>query len=405
MSQLEHLETTFDAEAIKGIVEEISRQKKAKRDFLFPAGKMRFTDEGMIELGGLKLFQVGEKVVTDWEEAEALADATGARIVPTEAGALPIRPKAESQLAQRLGLPMSYVSRLRESGYKDLVSHNFTELLHRNNNKLMLRCLDNQVRAVVSDSYRILDNADLFFCAADVFQEVGAQLWKARLWEDGFEMIAVAPHIAGEVSTDRTFDPGDGWQSRWHGEEGDVHNAAIRVSNSETGQGGLNVSPSILRKVCANFNVWGTRVSTIHTGRQRQEEGLILSEETLVSESQTIWLKVKDAIRTAFSPEKFKTYIEMLNGCTAQKLENPRRAVENVVREYALTEERRDSIMAALLGSRDFSRYGLVQSITCQAHDLDKAGLHEQASRMEALGGQLVEMADGPFSRLVGANA
>jgi len=402
MSQLEHMGTTFDPEVIKTIVGEISRQKKAKRDYLFPADRMRFTEEGMIELGGLKLFQVGEKVVTDWEEAESLADATGSKILPTEAGTLPIRPKAESQLAQRLGLPMTYVSRLRDAGYQDLLAHNFTQLLHRGKSRLMLRCLDNQVRAVVSDSYRILDNADLFFCAADVFQEVGATLWKARLWDDGFEMFAVAPHIAGEVSTDRTFDPGDGWQSRWHGEEGDVHNAAIRISNSETGQGGLNISPSILRKVCANFNVWGTRVSTIHAGRQRQEEGLILSEETLVAESKTIWLKVKDAIRTAFNPEKFKTYIEMLNGCTTQKLENPRKAVENVVREYALTDERRDAIMAALLGSRDFSRYGLVQSITVQAHDLDNAGQHEQASRMEALGGQLVEMADGPFNRLIG---
>jgi hypothetical protein len=59
--------------------------------------------------------------------------------------------------------------------------------------------------------------------------------------------------------------------------------------------------------------------------------------------------------------------------------------------------------MAALLGSRDMSRYGLVQSITCQAHDLDKDGQHEQASKMEVLGGQLVEMADGQYDRLVNA--
>ena len=399
----------FDGAAIVRIAGELARQKESKRDFIYPANKLSYTDEGRLVLGATKTFDVGGVAYTSWQDAEAAADAASkegkpSKITPLgEQGEMPLNGTAASQLYARLNVPAKFVDHLRAKEYTKTAGNLFRDLLRQDDRRFLVRTLDGKARAVLSDRYRILDNADLFFCAAEKFKEVGAQAWKARLWDDGFELFGVSGHIAGEVTTDRTFDPGDGWQSRWAGKEGDVHNAACRIRNSETGEGGLSVRLAIFRKVCANFNVWTNGVSQIHAGKTNQEEGLIFSDETRSKESELIWSKVRDAITTAFDPVKFKTYIDQLNGIAAEALAKPMEAVENVTKAYAITDDRKASILASLLGSGDLSRFGLVQAITATAHKADADGAAADASKLEEIGGEVALMSAGKFGTLVGA--
>lgn len=399
---------TFDKAAIARTVGEIERQKQAKRDLVIPVDKLSYTDEGQLVFSGVeKTFEVDGRLYFTWQEAEKAADETGSTIVPKDGvGAMPLTRTASSQLLGRLEVPVKFADNLVDRKYNDLLGDLLRGILSRQKDKrFLVRTLDGKVRAVLSDRYRVLDNSDLFFCAAEKFGDVGAQIWKARLWDGGFEMFGVAPHIAGEVSTDRTFDPGDGWQSRWHGKAGDVHNAAVRLSNSETGEGGMSVKLSIFRKVCFNFNVWTDGVSVIHAGKVNQAaDGLLLaSDATKQLESQLIWSRVKDAITTAFDPVKFQSYIDALNNCTKQQLPDARIAVSNVSEEYKISEERKAAILADLLGSGDLSRFGLCQSITQAAHLADKEGRAEEASSLETLGGVIVTMDDKKFASLVAA--
>jgi hypothetical protein len=418
---------------------ELDRQKKSRRDYLWPATTLAMDEPGGLVMKGRKAFEVDGVAYTEWADAE-LASATvrnaidsaadpdvtteqrleRTRINPVDVATMPLSPTAERQLAAKLGIPLRYIRTIRGNGYNDLASHNFTYLLEKDKRKLFIRSLDGRVRAVLSDSYKVMDNSDVFFLAAETFQTVGAQLWTARLWDDGFELFGVAPHISGEVRTDRTFDPGDGWQSRWYGKEGDVHNAAVRISNSETGEGGLTIKPAIMRRVCCNFNIWADGVGRIHVGRRMQQEGLVkhltvgdagegeaaasglFSEETRQAEARTIWLKCRDVIKGAFDAEVFKRYIDRLNQITQTKIEKPEEAVANVVKAYELSESRKNDILRSLLGSGDFSRYGLVQAVTNSAHSADTAGSFDEASGLESLGGALVEMKDDEFAALVG---
>lgn len=403
MSNHEHMGLTFDPDAIVQTVAELERMKAAKRDYVYPAKRLGYDTEGRLVLAGAQ-FKVGDRCYTEWADAEKASDESG---MPLEhiltGGALPLSRRAERQLATRLGYEnlLRYTDALRNAGHTDLVSINWQTLLERSEDRFLVRTLDGKVRAVLSDRYKLLDNADLFFASAETFAEVSADIWKARLWDDGgFELFAVAGHIKGEVRTDRTFDPGDGWQSRWYGQPGDTHNAAVRIQNSETGEGGLHVRLAILRRVCCNFNVWGRGISTIHLGRSREEEGLILSDATREKEAELVWLKVRDAIRTAFNEEKFKEYIDRLNGLTQTRITEPEKSVENVVKAFALSAERKEMILRNLLTSRDLTRYGLVQAVTQTAHERDEAQDHGAASALEEIGGKLVEMDDATLAAI-----
>lgn len=405
----------FDADAIATAVARIETLKRQRRDYLYPAARLGMAGGKLVLVG--KAFRVvpsdADPAVevgayfTEWADAETVADVTGGRIVPIEGGAsVGLNPTAEGQLADKLAVPVKFARHLRDN-HPDLLDHTVSTLLARDKRKFLLRTLATDTgavaRAVLSDGYKVMDHSDLFFAAAEEFANLKVSIQKARLCGDGdrFELFAFAPHITGQVRLDRPYDPGDGWMSRWKGSDGDVQNAAIRISNSETGEGGLTVRPAILTRVCANFCIWGSTVSQIHLGKKREEEGLILSEDTRVLESELIWKKVRDAIRTAFSPDLFRGYIDRLNRATTQAVPDPARAVDSVVRAFSITDDRKAAILARLIGFGDTSRYGLVQAVTFAAHEADRLGRPVEASRLEEVGGELLGMADAGFAALV----
>ncbi len=411
---MEMLGLQFDAASIQATVARLQKQQQLKRDFVYPAKALSFTDDGRIHLTATQSFKVADRSFIEFSQAEEYADVSGAKIeVEKQLPPIALSRTAEQQLMNVLGMPALYRNRLNEKGYADLLGHNMRELLRRDERRFLLRTLPNDqgselvCRAVLSDRYRMIDNADLFFCAAETFMEElepgkpRAQVWQARLWDDGFEVFAFAPHIAGTVTTDRTFDPGDGWKSRWHGKQGDVHNAAMRISNSETGRGGCNVSAAILRRVCANFCVWGDKVTQVHVGQREEADGLILSTDTRKKQAELVWLKIRDAIRTVFDVERFQAMMDKLNGATQQEIQ-PEKAVDAVVEAYTISDKRKALILGNLLMSGDHSRFGLVQAMTDTSHALDRTGDHEDASRFEEIGGELVQMDDSKFAALVG---
>jgi hypothetical protein len=409
MKALDFADCTFNKQRIANIAKELMRQKEQKRDFVYPANQLSYTDAGELVMNATERgFDVDGRVFFSWEDAERAADEAKAEdrdstIKPIDgAPAIPLNGTAAGQLASRLDVPAKFIKKLRSKEYDDVIGNLFRDLLQRDSRRFLIRTLDGNARAVLSDRYRILDNADLFFAAFETFKEVGAEAWKARLWDDGFELFATADHISGEVTTDRTFDPGDGWASRWHGESGDAHNAAIRIRNSETGNGGLGVNFAIMRKVCANFNVWTEGVSQVHIGRTNDADGILYSDETREQESKAIWMKIRDCIKTGFNADKFAEYIAKLNGATLDVIQKPTEAVDNFVKAYAISEERRDSILEELLSSGDRSRFGLCQAVTSTAHKLDAAGDASTASQFEAIGAELIETDSDKFAAMIG---
>lgn len=403
----------FDKSKIKGLLDEVTRRKAAARDYVFPLARLGFTDAGELVLNHAgKGFEVNDRTFCEWKDAEAyLEESRAAGSLGAEEWSikvvegppsLALTGTALQQTLEKVGVPGRFYSYLTDKkAYNDVAGNLVRELLQKEQGrKVLVRTLDGRVRAVLSDRYKIMDNADLFYAAFEKFEEVGAEIWHARLWDDGMDLFGVRAGIQGEVTTDRTFDPGDGWQSRWYGKAGDVHNPAVRITNSETGEGGLNCRLAILRRVCLNFNVYTDGVAQVHLGKiLAAGEGLLESDATRQSEGVYVWNKVKDAISTAFDPVAFQKLIDGLNHATEQQLPDVEVAVGNVVKEYSISEDRRKAIERALILSGDASRYGLIQAVTEAAHKATPAEAH----KLDEVGGELASMADSRFTELVAA--
>lgn len=407
----------MNEEEIKAVFENIRVAKESSRDYLWPANKLGASGELALLLNSrgqlFKVYGMGEIVgnppvyFSSWHEAEVYADQHGGKISADKGNAeVKLSDKALTQLCEKAGFPVKYLRTLEDKGMQELAGHNITELMKRDKGRVLLRAFQGKdgmrVRAVLSNSYRCLDNFDLFIAATDIFKEVGTDLWKARTWGDGggFEIFAVSPNIKGQVRTDRPFHKINHHIETLGG--GDPQNAAVKITNSETGQGGLNVHFAVMRQVCNNTSTFGKAIGVVHLGRASQEDGLVMSRERQESENKTIWLKIRDAVRTAFDPVAFQRYIDRLNELTQVEIgDRPIEKVKAALEPMRVSVERTDEIIAELLKSRDLSQYGLVQAATVQAHFLDKNKRHEQASEVEAIGSQIADMKPNFFRELI----
>lgn len=405
-------EFVFDRANINSIVATLEAQKKSKRDYVLPASMLKVDDSGKLFLP-LKdqRFAVGSRVFFKWEEAEQYLEAVKEdegneelKIVVEKGDArMTLTNTAVQGLCNRLGVPKRFYDSLGDRKMQDVGGRLLSDILAREPKRFMVRTLDGFARAVLSDSYKCMDNDSLFFAAVEKFAEVGAQIWQARLWDDGMELAAISPDLKAGVETLRNFGRAD---HKWYRPDNDggkdMHNAAIRVSNSETGNGGLRVSIATFRSVCSNFAVISHEVSKMHIGRKVEvDENFSISAETQEKEGAYIWSAVKDGIANAFSPEKFKLLIDKLNGTTQVVIpvDQEVKAVDAVVAAYKIAEDKKARILAQVLGSGDRTQFGMIQAITAVAHQPETGC--EMGSLMEEVGGALTEMPGAKFLELI----
>jgi len=308
---------------------------------------------------------------------------------------VPINKNAWQQIAEYVGLPVS-------SGYWNWASGDgnwgkwattLNDYFHSKKDLRLLRVLEKEgqpyLRAFLSNAYKIVDHADFLFAITDRLLECKAELWHCRLTEDRFVGYAVAPGITHEVKTDRTFDPGDGWKSRWHGKGGDVVNAAMAFGNSETGGGSCFLRKAILRRVCENYCVWEDVVAKTHIGRRRGDE-MVLSAETIKAENEVFFMKIKDHVVGTFDPEKFKELFTVLNKAAEDDInpDNAEDAAQALRITCDMSNERMERVKSLFNRNSDFSRFGLFNAFTEAAHDasLDADnGFEEECSAKKVL--------------------
>ena len=380
--QLEFAGTKYPGRrAVAEIFKEIERQAKSYQDYIVATKNvtMRLDDAHGIVL----VFAVGGK-------DHALPMSTGSYL----------------QLAQWLGIPTTsrFYQRLRfgHADYRkrraghfssrfwqtwcDMVNDHFRILGIR---KLIrtLRRKDGAwyIRAVLSDRYKIIPNGHLFMAVADKIKKLDAEVWDARLSEDRLYLYCVAPGISAQIRTDRTFES----ERRWLGDVGDVVNAALTLSNSETGHGGCEVCPAIVTQVTSSYIVKQNALSMRHIG-VRHEMDAMLSDTTIKKENQLVFAKITDIVQATFDPDKFQVFVDKLSDATQDEVEDPAAAASALQVVYDLGEERRDAIISWLVRSGDRSRYGLAMAVAREAHDNQNLGAAE-AIKLEQSAAHIIE--------------
>ena len=193
--------------SLLALAEELERQLATKKDLLVPTSLMhhRTDDAGSTHL--------------TIEEPQA----------PRQYGVTDL---ARRQLADKLRIPFAYFERMRTE-QPQLLDRNVNTWLQTEGDRRMIRTLDGQVRAVLSDRYRRLDNFDLAENVLPILQRLeGARFESVELTDTKMYLKVITPRVEFEVAP------------------GDIVQAGIVITNSEVGCGTLSVQPLLYRLVC-----------------------------------------------------------------------------------------------------------------------------------------------------------
>ncbi|MFY9327180.1 MAG: DUF932 domain-containing protein [Georgfuchsia sp.] len=330
---------------------ELERQLHSKKDLIVPSTLVRHVTD---DLGDTRL------VIE--EEGN-----------PVRYGVTPL---ARRQLADKLKIPYAYFERMRED-QPALLDRNVNTWLQSEEEQRMLRTLDGQVRAVLSDRYRRLDNFDLAESVLPILQQLPEVRFESvELTETKMYLKCITPRLSYEMAP------------------GDVVQAGVVVSNSEVGQGTLSVQPLLFRLVCRNGLIAADRsLRKTHVGRALgavDERIQVYQDDTLRADDKAFFLKVRDVVQAAVSEATFRQ--------TAQKLQktlniplvgDPVKTIEVLAQRYTLNDTERAGMLRHLIAEGQLSGYALVNAVTHYSQEVED---YDRATEFEALGGRLIDL-------------
>lgn len=357
---------------IQELASEVDRQNKAKRDFIMPTTSLDM--EVMRDESG----RLEPRLSWDMDDGSLQS----ARITD----------HCHRQIGSRLKIPAKHYDRLREN-YPDLLAAEVNTFFAREPENRMVRTLDGNARAFLSDSYKIVDNAQIMASVLPVLADrPDLTLDRHSTVTDRRMYIkAVFPRTQGEIK------------------RGDVVQAGLLISNSEIGQGGIMVEPFVYRLVCSNGMVGQNVLRQYHLGRAQGGDNdaarEIFSSETRRADDMALLLKMRDVVRAAIDQSFFNKTIQKLRDTTEQKIEGDVvKAVEVTSRDFAFNEREQQGVLDYLIRGGDLSRFGVIQAVTAAAHDDKIVTNYDRAIELERAGGQLLDMSGSAWRRIAAAN-
>lgn len=241
----------------------------------------------------------------------------------------------------------------------------------------MIRTLDGQVRAVLSDRYRRLDNFDLAESVLPILQQLPEVKFESvELTDTRMYLKVVTPRLTYEMAP------------------GDIVQAGVAITNSEVGQGTLSVQPLLYRLVCRNGLIaWDRSLRKTHVGRAlgAEDDGItVYRDDTLRADDKAFFLKVRDVVQAAVSEATFRQIAQkMQKTLNIPLIGDPVKTVEVLSSRYELSDTERSGVLRQLITQGDLSAYGLVNAVTHFSQEVED---YDRATEFELLGGKLIEL-------------
>ena len=241
----------------------------------------------------------------------------------------------------------------------------------------MLRVMDGNVRAFLSDRYRRLDNLELCAAVLPIIRDMkGSVIESCEVTEAHLYLKVINRKMKAEVAVN------------------DVVQAGFVITNSEVGLGHLTVEPLIYRLVCKNGMICKDfSQKRRHVGRQIESGDTayeLYSDETLAQDDKAFFMKVQDTVRCAADEAKFMLTVHKMQEAMQIPLEHqPMQEVELLADRFSLTENECGDIFRQLFLSGDNTRYGLLNAVTAASQN---AVDYERATELERIGGEILSL-------------
>lgn len=376
---------------LETLVDVLREQNARKLDLIVPATKMRARGGNLVLAG---------------TEAEITEDG----VTPTEGV---YRPTAvfDEGVAEKLGIPVSYLRRLRTEA-PDLYDTNVNAWLHgrqvrRGGELEVVRPADDRsfavrlfrgdgdegvARALLSNGYRFIDNFDVLTAGLDGIRKAGvnvqiknADLTDRRMYVDVFspDVVAMAPELLknyrNPFADARVAEQRRGGVSDvefWRGvaeREGmgyapgtePVVFGGFRLSNSEVGGGAFTLTPKLMVKICRNglvINALSER--QIHVGGKHDDGVISWSHETQVKELAVITSKVTDAVRAWLTPEFVAEQVGKIEAAAGKPVEAPEKQIQQISSQLKFTKAEADGILDHFIRGGQMTAGGVLNAVT-----------------------------------------
>ena len=280
-----------------------------------------------------------------------------------------INDNAHSQISARLGIPYRYYQRMQKET-PDLLDNNINTWLVKNPERRMIRVLDGNVRAFLSDRYRRLDNLELCAAVLPVIKEMkNATIESCEVTPTHLYLKVINKKLKAEVAV------------------GDVVQAGFVVSNSEVGLGSLRVEPLVFRLVCKNGMICkDLGKKKYHVGRQINDS----DDKAYEIYRDAFFMKVQDIVRCAVDEAQFMLTVDKMREAMHIPISHePQKAVEVLADKFQFTEMEKSAILCQLFMDKDLSRYGLVNAVTATSK---MSQSYERATELERIGGEILSL-------------
>lgn len=345
---------------INQFVTEVYRQQEAKRDFIAETSELEMQSNGTSHL------HLGGGVATAFD----------------------VNSIAHQQIANHLGIPKTYYDRLRDE-QPGLLDQNVNTLFRAKPTQRMVRTLDGNARAFLSDRYRPLDNFDLLTHILPVISDMSLQVESSGLTERNLYLKVFSQTLMEDIKP------------------GDTVRAGLIIRNSEVGMGALDISPMTERLVCTNGMVstdYAKRRYHVGRGQGNEDEARELyRDETREAEDRAFWMKAVDTLRAVFSEDIFSLIVDRMREAADRKLEgNPVKVVEVTAKQFSLGQSQQDSILTYLIQGGDLSQWGLANAITRASQD---EASYDTATDLEVVGGKIIELSPRDWKVISSAKA
>lgn len=354
----------------------LQAQHAAKLDVVTPARDLQAVR------GDLRLTGIGE-----------------ARLTPD--GVIPaqtlLRPTAlaDAGIADKLAIPVQYLRRMRAE-HIDLWDANVnTWLADEPGRRFLVRGLHDPAtdigiaRALLSDSYRVVDNLDVLMAVLDGVRQAGVEvqiaqcdLTERRMYVKirSTEIAEYAPQLLADYRSPFTGN---------RGADNPLIFAGFMVSNSETGHGSFSLTPQLTVQVCDNgMTITKDAMREVHLGGRLSDGVIRWSADTQAAQLELVVKQARDAVTTFLDRDFVIAKIAEISRDAGVRIANPQSTLEHVAKTLRFTAEQQATILAHFIQGGDITSGGVLHAVTSTAqtlpdadaaYDLERVGLRAMA--------------------------
>jgi hypothetical protein len=356
--------------SLSDLVSLLREQQAAKFDVVVPAAGLR-SHGGIWEIAG-----TGPAVL----DAEGVTAHPG-RFLPTGT--------CDAGIADKLGIPVGYVRRLREE-HVGLYDANVNGWLERQpDRRLLVRTLradagDGIARAVLSERYRFVDNLDVLLAVLDGIRSAGADVEVRRcdLTERRMYVQIASQSVAAQadVLLRNYVSPFTGAR----GADNPLVFAGFVLSNSETGHGSFSITPRLIAQVCGNgYTITKDAMREVHLGGRLDAGVVQWSAGTQQAAIALITRQAADATATFLTGDYLRRSLDDIEQRAGVPVRDVPATLKYVAGQCRFTDEQQSTILDHFIGGADRTAGGVLQAVTSAAQVQDDA---DAAYEMERLG-------------------